>query len=262
MLTATQLKQRDGKLTASRVGVLMSGDEAKILKLWQEMLGLESAEDLSGVWPVRLGEATEDLQLQWYEHKAGGPVAALRGKVEVHPTVSWAACTLDGFDVQRKCPIECKHCGGREPLETIIARYMPQMHWQMLCTDTKECALSVIMGANEPIVEYIPFDGEYAKELMARAEAFMLCVQTLTPPVALPAVVPPVVPAKEYDFSGNPDWQLLAGRWVQSYGAAQTAKEAEKQIKGLVPEDAKKAFGAGIVVTRNRAGAMSLREMK
>lgn len=260
MLTQAQLKARDGKLTASRVGVLMSGDEAKVLSLWKEMLGLEEPADLSDVWPVRLGETTEKLNLAWYAHKQSTSISREEQVVIGKP--DWMACTLDGWDVHRGCPIECKHVGGRESLETIIARYMPQVTWQMLVTETKECALSVIMGANEPIVEMIPLNDEYAKELMTRAQSFMLAVQTLTPPVILAPVEPPVIPVKEYDFNGDPDWQLLALRWTQSYGAAQIAKECEKAIKDLVPQDAKKAFGAGIVVTRNRAGAMALREMK
>lgn len=96
MLTPEQLKARDGKLTASRVGVLMSGDEAKILSLWREMLGLQEPEDLSGVWAVRRGEATEQLNLDWFERKTGKKVTR-RGEVVVHPEHDWAACTLDGW---------------------------------------------------------------------------------------------------------------------------------------------------------------------
>lgn len=96
MLTVDQLQAREGKITASRVGVLMSGDEAKILALWREMLGLEEPPDLSGVWPVRRGEATEQLNLDWFQEKQGKPVIR-RGEVVVHPDYDWAACTLDGW---------------------------------------------------------------------------------------------------------------------------------------------------------------------
>lgn len=259
MLTQAQLKARDGKFTGTCANIVMSGDEAEILSLWNQMLGLEGPPDLSGVWPVRLGEATEALNLEWYVRKYG-PVSRVGEVVIGDP--QWMAATLDGYDETNHRVVECKHVGGREPLETIVARYQPQMHWQMMVAVCEECALSVIMGANEPIVEIVPFVPEYGMELFSRASAFMLCVQTLTPPVAVPAVEPPVIPAKEYDFNGNPDWQLLALRWTQSYGAAQIAKECEASIKKLVPQDAKKAFGAGIVVTRNRAGSMSLRELR
>jgi hypothetical protein len=260
-LTPEQHRLREGKLTASRVSALMGGDAAKILNLWREMIGDPAfvAEDLSGVWPVRLGEATEALNLEWYSRKHG-KISRMGEVVTGNP--SWMAATLDAWDIEHACPVEAKNVGGREPLETIIARYAPQTTWQMMITESKQCALSVIMGANEPIVEFLPFDAEYAAELMKRAKQFMACVESLTPPVALPAITAPVIAAKIYPMDGNAEWKAQAERWVQSYGAAQIAKEAETKLKALVPADAAKAIGHGITITRNRAGSLALREDK
>lgn len=264
MLNPTQIAARDGKLTASRVACLMTGEEEKILNLWRELVGDPGfvPEDLSGVWPVQLGTCTEGLNLDWFERKHGAVSA--RGDVMPGPQ-DWMACTLDGWSVQHQCPIECKHTGGREPLETVIARYQPQMHWQMLCTEAKQCALSVILGGNEPVVEFIPFDEAYAAELMARAEAFWLCVQTLTPPVAAPAVTAPVKAEKTYDMAQDHQsnlWSVEAGVWLENRAAMKKALAAEKELKGLVPVDAARCFGFGVEIKRNRAGSLSLREFK
>src|SRR5580765_5201944 len=161
MLNAEQIAARTGKLTGSRIACLMQGDAEKIMQLWLEMTDDPSfvPEDLSRVWPVRLGECTEQLQLDWYELK--NAAVTRRGEVVIHPRYPWAAATLDGWIDDLDCPIECKHVGGREPLEVIIERYWPQMGWQMECTGAQQCALSVIMGANEPIVEFIPRDDGY-----------------------------------------------------------------------------------------------------
>src|SRR5262249_26072714 len=158
-LTAAQHAARDGKLTASRIACLMTDDQAAIMDLWREMVGDPDyvPEDLSGVWAVQLGSHTESINLDWFERKRGQ--VSRRGQVVTHMN-GWAACTLDGWSEQNNCPIECKHVGGREPIETIIARYMPQMHWQMIVCGAPQCALSVIMGANEPAIEFIPFDAE------------------------------------------------------------------------------------------------------
>ncbi len=259
-LTKEQLKAREGKLTGSVVKVLMTGTALEIVTLWRQMLGMEQPPDLSGIWPIRLGEITEQLNLDWGERSLG-PITR-RGEVAINPEIPWAVATLDGWIEKRGCPIEAKHVGGREPLGTIIARYTPQCTWQMLVTGAKECALSVIMGANEPIVEIIPLDEPYASELMRRARAFMHHVENLTLPCELPKIEPPPLPIREYDMTPNEEWMQLADRWTQAYGAAQIANECETQIKKLVPIDAKTAYGHGIIVSRNRAGAMSLREMK
>lgn len=255
MLTQIQLAERKGKLTASRVACLMAGDTQKIMDLWLEMTGQKEEDDLFDVWPVRLGEATEKLQLDWYELKTGAWVSQ-RGKVCVK---DWAACTLDGWIDSLHCPIECKHVGGREPLETIIERYQPQMHWQMIVTGAEQCALSVIMGANEPLIEFVPRDDVYGIELWRRGAQFMDCVFDRKPPVVLDPVAAPIDPAKVYDFTGNNAWSWAAADWLENKNAADKASAAVKLLKGLVPEDAKKCTGHGVRITRDRAGRLSLR---
>lgn len=186
MLSPYQLKAREGRLTASAVACLMEGDNQKIHALWQRLISGEPEEDLSDVWPVQLGSCTEQLNLDWFEKRTGKKVTR-RGEVVIHPEYDWAACTLDGWV---GFVIEAKHVGGREPLEKVIARYQPQLHWQMIVTGARKAALSIIEGTNPPIVEYIDFDEAYAAELWSRACAFMLCVQTLTPPVPVEPVTP------------------------------------------------------------------------
>lgn len=261
MLTAEQLIARQGKLTASRVACLMNGSAQEILDLWREMTDdpTFTATDLSGVWPVQLGSVTEALNVAWFAHKIG-PVSGI-GNVEQHPN-GWAACTLDAWSDVDDCPVECKHVGGHEPLSTIIDRYQPQMHWQMLITKASQCAISVIMAAAEPIVEYIPFDEEYAAELYLRAEKFMQHVRNKTQPVVMAAVSPPVIPTREVDMSESNSWGANAATWLTTKQAKKDCEAAEKELKSLVPADAKLATGAGVRITCNRSGSMSLREIE
>lgn len=261
-LTQAQLAARDGKLTASRVACLMTGDAQRIYDLWLEMVGDPRyvPEDLSGVWPVQLGSLTEGLNLDWYERKHGA--LTRRGEVVCHPLHEWAACTLDGFDAALPGPVECKHVGGYEPLAKVRERYMPQLHWQMLCTGTYAAALSVIEGAKEPVVELVTFDAEYAAELWRRAEAFMACVESLTPPVVLEPVAAPVKAEKVYDLSGSNEWGDAAATWLADAPAAKRAATAEKALKALVPADAARCHGYGVQISRDRAGRLSLKEMK
>lgn len=259
MLSDAQLAARAGKLTASRIACLMKGDAEAIMRLYRELIGEEVSEDLSHVWPVRLGEATEQLNLDWYEGQ-GNPLTR-RGEVVTHPKYDWAAATLDGWDETLGCPIETKHVGGREPLEVIIERYQPQMQWQMECTGATQCALSVIMGANPPIVEYIERDADYAAEMVRRGLQFMTCVNRRIEPVVLDAVAAPIDATKVYDMTGNNSWASHAVAWRENKSAAEICKDAEKTLKAIVPPDAKKCHGHDIQITRDRAGRLSLREV-
>lgn len=261
MLSPTQLAQRDGKLTASAVGCLMSGDSKKILNLWRELTGDPSyvPEDLSGIWAVQLGSHTEVLNLDWYERRTGKPLSK-RGDVIVHPKIEWAACTLDAWDDDLLAPVECKHVGGFEPVETIIARYAPQGHWQMIVTGAKQCIFSIISGAREPVIEIVDYDESYAAELMMRAKLFMECVFDLRPPVVFEPVAPPAKAEKVYDYSTNNHWCSEAVIWQQTHQAAKDFAASEKALKQLVPADAMRVFGAGIEAKRDKANRLSIRE--
>jgi hypothetical protein len=259
-LTAEQIAARKGKLTASRVAVLMNSDAAGIDRLYREMIGACDPENLDHIWAVRLGSVTEKLNLDWFEMHYGQ--LTQRGAVVVHPEHKWAAATLDAWHPSTPCPVETKHVGGREPLEVIIERYQPQMQWQMLVTETEECALSVIMGASEPVVEFIPADADYQKEMLERGAAFMLCVKTRNPPVELPPPPPPpVIPTRKVDMTGSNMWANAAGRWLENREAARAAKEAEGELKSVVPEDAREAYGHGVLIKRDRARRLKLVEL-
>jgi predicted phage-related endonuclease len=259
MLTETQKLARAGKLTASRVACLMTGDKVKIIQLWREMCGDPTyvEESLDEVWAVRLGETTESLNLEWYE-KIKGKALTRKGEVVVHPDYPWAAATIDAYDLSLPGPVECKHVGGFEKFDTVLARYQPQVHWQMECTQSRYCALSVIEGARQPRIEIIEYDKGYAEELMSRALKFMEHIWNMTEPV----VLDPVVLAsrtKEYDMTGHNQWAAFARDFLDHQKAAKTFKYAETELKGLVPNDASTATGHGVVAKRDRALRVSIR---
>lgn len=259
MLSPEQIAARKDKLTSSRVACLMTGEAAEILQLYKEMIGEVEEEDLSKVWGVQLGTVTEKLNLDWYELRKN-PLTR-RGEFVVHPHHDWAGCTLDAWDDTLCCPVEAKHVGGRESIETIVDRYQPQLQWQMECATANQCAISIIEGASPPIVEYIERDAAYAAEMVKRGQQFMHCVAMRRPAVALPPISAPVIISKIYDFTGNNRWARAAGTWLLTKAAARDHAEAERDLKEIVPEDAKKVTGYGVQITRDRARRLTLREM-
>ena len=260
-LNAAQIARRVGKLGSSDMGRLMSGDAAKIDRLWREKTGQELPEDLSDVWPVQLGTVTEPLNLNWYERRQRQAISR-RGDVVEHYAYDWACCTLDGWIDEMQCPIECKHVGGREPWEVIEERYQPQMQWQMEVTGASQCALSVIMGTSEPVVEFIKRDVAYATELIDRGKLFIEHVRNNTPPVDMPAVPAPIDAKAVYDMTGKNEWAANARTWLDLRLSAEMCADAAKVLKALVPPDAKKCHGHDIQITRDRAGRLSLRELQ
>src|SRR5262252_4257030 len=147
MLTSDQIAIRKTLMTSSDIKPLMDGNADEIIRVYLEKIGEREPENLDNVWPVQLGIATEALNLMWFEKKNNVTLAG-RNVLIRSSRFNWAGATLDGWCEELKCPVECKHVGGREPIEVIIDRYQPQMQWQMMVTEAEQCALSVILGAN------------------------------------------------------------------------------------------------------------------
>lgn len=264
MLTEKQRLAREGKITASAAKCLMDGDKEKILNLWRMLVGDPSyvEEDLSGVWAVQLGSLTESLNLDWYSRKTGR-LLTKRGEVIVHPDYEWASCTLDAFDEAIPGPVETKHCGGYEKADAITERYYCQCQFQLEVTQTKQCALSIIYGSQEPRVEMIAYNKDYCDEMMARAHKLMVHVWDMTMPVELERVAPPVPRSllKDYNMTGNNHWAAAAADWLKHKDAAKSWDKAVETIKGLVKNDAASATGYGIVARRDRANRISIKSI-
>jgi predicted phage-related endonuclease len=76
--------------------IIMSPDEAALIRLWKQKRGEAEPEDLSDNLVVRLGVATEALNQTWYERNTGRVVTDVQGWVR-HPVHRYLAATLDGF---------------------------------------------------------------------------------------------------------------------------------------------------------------------
>lgn len=250
-LSDEEQARRDGRMTASRVAPLMTGNQEQILMLYRVMIKEIPEEDLSKNFQVQLGILTEDLNLDWYEMVQQRGIR--RRDFVVAPARSWAAATLDGWDTELRCPIECKHVGGHEPLEIIINRYQPQMQWQIYCTGADQCALSTIMGTRDPVVDFVPRADAYIETMIERADYFMQCVALRRPPVELTEVPPPIDPTAIVNMTGSNSWAMAADQWITNKKAAQDFEDAKTVIKSLIVPEAKLVYGHGIRVTRDRA---------
>ena len=76
--------------------IIMSPDEAALIRLWKEKRGEAEPEDLSDNLIVQLGVATEALNRAWYERNTGRAISDVQRWVQ-HPVHRFLAATLDGF---------------------------------------------------------------------------------------------------------------------------------------------------------------------
>ncbi len=239
--------------------IIMSDDEAALLRLWREKRGEEEPEDLSTNLIVQLGTVTERLNHRWYEMNTGQVVTDVQRQV-FHPVHRWMAATLDGrveatgavFEAKFMLPWSFSEQGAAE-------KHMAQLQHNMWVTAARTAVLSIITGGGKWVEMTIPADPLYQHLLLTAEKKFWRCVQSGEPP-HLFGVEPPrpkVEAVRVVDMSGSNSWSEFATIYRDTRDAFLEHERAKTELKVLVPEDAKEASGHGLRAKRSKSGAIS-----
>ena len=262
-LTAEQiLKRRDG-IGGSDANIIMGGDPAAILHLWEIKTGQAESENLSRVLPVQMGTWTEPLNRHWYTLMTGNEVTRA-GETETDFDLPWMRCTLDGEVRAEAAIFEAKHVNAFAKIEEVAQKYMPQLHHNMRVCGLHKAVLSVFMGTlkyEHFLVEADPF---YTATLIDAEMKFWDCVKTMTPPGEVVQAVSPTLPVqfRTVDMTGSNEWADAAFSWRENKLGASIFENATKALKGSIEFDVGEAFGHGVQIKRSKAGALTIREMK
>ena len=169
---------RRGFIGGSDARIIMSPDEAALIRLWKEKRGEAEPEDLSDNLVVQLGVATEALNRTWYERNTGRAVTDVQRWVR-HPVHRYLAATLDGFVNDLDAVFEAKFMLPWSFSEEAAAeKHMAQLQHNMWVTNARSAALSIITGGGKWIEMTIPADALYQHFLVTAERRFWRCVQT------------------------------------------------------------------------------------
>ena len=276
-LAPERLAERRTTLRGSCINILASGDYKRIDRLFKEKTGELEPEDLSGKWPIQFGQCTEILNLHTFEQKNGVKIDSYQ-RVVRSPTEPWMAATLDGaFYLGGRVVIDAKWTAGRpfenedwaDVLPRIVRYNTPQLHWgarilgEIEGRRIERGILSIIRGANPPTTHVIELKQSYTDHLVELGRTFMEGVKKGEMPFIDFSEEPPVPVEERQPYDMEKDvapaqqkaWKRHADTWLQTKGAADSFKQADKQLKSLIPRDASTASGAGISVRVSSNGA-------
>jgi hypothetical protein len=262
-LTAAQQEARAGRVTASFIPYLMKGDEKRILEKWRELVGDPAYQRVDEIdpWLSHYGTVMEAILLDWRQRKTGAPIGR-RGEVVYHREKPWAACTLDGFSANESAVIQCKTAHRWRNVDQLVPHYTWQVLFEVGCTGAERGILYISDGGLEPQDYEVARDPVAEAAMWERAEAFNRCLETLTPPFALPAMAAPVKAEKIVDMRSSNSWAEHAATWLRTREPAKENETATKELKALVPADAARTFGHGVTIARDKANRLSVRETK
>ncbi len=129
--------------------IIMSPDEAALIRLWKEKRGEAEPEDLSANLIVQLGVATEALNRSWYERNTGRTVGDVQRWVQ-HPVHRFLAATLDGMVEHADAVFEAKFMLPWSFSEEAAAeKHMAQLQHNMWVVNARSAALSIITGGGK-----------------------------------------------------------------------------------------------------------------
>jgi predicted phage-related endonuclease len=257
--SSASLTYRRSFIGGSDARIVMGADEGALLRLWQEKRGEAEPEDLSGNLIVQLGSVTEPLNRHWYERNTGHAIKDVQRRVR-HPVNRWMGATLDGmveatgavFEAKFMLPWSFSEEGAAE-------KHMAQVQHNMWVVNSKMAVLSIITGGGNWVEIAIAADSLYQHLLITAERKFWRCVETGEPP-RLFGVEPPrprIEAVRTVDMSTSNSWGEFAGVFRNTRQAFLDHEKSKVELKGLMPEDAKEAFGHGIRAKRSKSGAVS-----
>jgi predicted phage-related endonuclease len=237
----------------------MGADEGSLLRLWQEKRGEAEPEDLSGNLIVQLGTVTEPLNRHWYERNTGQAIKDIQRRVR-HPVNRWMGATLDGmvegtgavFEAKFMLPWSFSEEGAAE-------KHMAQVQHNMWVVNSKAAVLSIITGGGKWVEIAIAADSLYQHLLLTAERKFWRCVESGEPP-RLFGVEPPrprIEAVRRVDMSASNSWGEFATIFRNTRQVFLDHERSKAELKALMPEDAKEAFGHGIRAKRSKSGAVS-----
>jgi putative phage-type endonuclease len=238
--------------------IIMGTDEAALIRLWREKRGEAEPEDLSGNLVVQLGAATEDLNRSWYERNSGRRVRDVQRRVK-HSAIPWMAATLDGIVEGSEAVFEAKFMLPWSFSEEAAAeKYMAQLQHNMWVTHLRSSVLSIITGGGKWVEITIPMDPLYLSVLVQAEKKFWRCVQSGEPPHLINAEAPrPRIEAiRIVDMSASNSWAEFSALFCNTHEAFLEHERAKRELKALMPEDAKEAIGHGVRGRRSKSGAV------
>jgi predicted phage-related endonuclease len=239
--------------------IIMGSDDTALQRLWREKRGEIEPEDLSDNLIVQLGAVTEPLNRDWYERNTGNRIKDVQRHMR-HPVHRWMAATLDGLIDESGAVFEAKFMlPWSFSEEAAAAKHMAQLQHYMWVVGAKSAALSIITGGGKWVEITVGSDALYQHLLLTAEKSFWRCVQMGEPPSLFGVEAPrlPVNAVRIVDMSASNSWAELAGLFRSTRSAFLEHERSKDELKALMPEDAKEAFGHGVRGKKSKSGAIS-----
>ena len=261
-------KNRKGKVSASIIryilGPVDSQEKAKRI-----LTGNQTKEEIAEVEDnprVMIGTVTEGINKVLLENALQIEVSNI--EPFVHPDNPIHTASPDGVVAKEFCDVptlvECKHTSNFTAVDTLHARYYPQLQWQLYVTGYELVIMSAIYGNDYRLpdsVTYVERNEEYIAEMVSKVNTWykkhIINDEPIVDDVAAPQLIP-LDDRKIYGYATNNEWVNHAMNFVESKEQHDLHITSKKELKNLIPNDAKTVIGGGVKVNIGKTGRVTM----
>lgn len=257
-----EIMKRIGFIGGSDAVTIMNGDW---IELWEIKTGRKEPPDLSKNLAVRMGNLTENFNIEWFEQEYNKNVInhqyeILMGGTDTMPPIKG---TLDGTVVYTNDIIECKHTNAFNNMEKVISYYMPQMQLYMYLKNSSGCYLSVFFGNSKWECVYISHDPSYIAKLLDVIKEFWSYVQSDTEPPHTTDVILkhdniPIDNMVKRNANTDNEFVSVAHDYIEHQGSAKIFEGAKKTLKQMVGHNEREVYCDQLTIRRNKRGALTV----
>lgn len=270
-ISAEQREFRSNRIGSSDATRIMAGDWHA---LWLEKTGRAEPATLDFVPAVQIGVATEHLHARFYTRHTGIACYPADAETWIHPTHETLVAHLDfltwsepagPFAGRPDTILEAKYCASPRSDAELAERYYWQLQHQMAVSGFTRAVLSILRPSSYSFLE-VEHDAARTAVLVESEFAFWWHVERDVPPGdPLPVEPPAFETLGVVDMSLHNEFAAHAATLAARRADMHAYKEAERELKALMPDDARVAYmpgrdgQPGVYLSRARDGKLSLR---
>ena len=261
---------RKGKVSASVVAYILGQikDQQKAKRIINQTQPPEEIAEVEENPRVMMGAFSECLNKVFLENELNIKVKNI--KPFTHPDNPIHTASPDGVVAKEFCdvPTISKHTNGFNNIDKVHATYYPQVQWQLYVTGYQRVILSVIYGNDFKLPDSVTFverNEEYIAQMASKVTAWYEKHIINDEPIVDDVVAPKFIPLderKDYDFSTNNEWVNHSVNFVLSKEQYDLHNHSKKEIKKLIPDDAKTVVGGGVEAKVGKTGRVDMTEKK
>ena len=149
-------------------------------------------------------------------------------------------------------------------MDSVVARYMPQLQWYMWLSITDNAYLSVFFGNRRWEYVFIQKDWDYITRLRVLASEFWAHVRDDTEPTK-PNVKQlldidhiPIDDMVSRDATKDNHFGLLESAYLDTQDKAKEFEDAKKELKAIVKPNERKVYTKNLIITRDKRGSLRI----